>query len=97
MDTRGTVTFGPVPEGTRWSWEVELRGALKLLTPIMGASVGARSKPTAGGLKQVPRKAEHEYGVRMGGPRAPVFLRAQLCRVRRVTPNGGPPRMSPSR
>jgi len=45
MATKGTVTFEPVVEGTRmrWSWQVELRGAVKLMTPIM-ARIGRRQE-----------------------------------------------------
>ncbi len=37
MDIQGTLTFDPVPEGTqmRWSWELEARGILKLMTPVV--------------------------------------------------------------
>lgn len=37
MDIKGTLTFEPVPEGTRmrWSWELEPQGALKLMTPLI--------------------------------------------------------------
>jgi hypothetical protein len=37
MDIRGTLTFAPVPEGTlmRWDWEMEPRGALKMLKPLI--------------------------------------------------------------
>ncbi len=37
MEMIGTLTFEPVPEGThmRWSWNVEPRGLLKLLTPLV--------------------------------------------------------------
>jgi Polyketide cyclase / dehydrase and lipid transport len=35
--TAGSLTFDPVPEGTRmrWSWQVETPGALKLLAPLV--------------------------------------------------------------
>lgn len=37
MDIQGTLTFDPVPQGTRmrWSWELEPRGMLKLMTPVV--------------------------------------------------------------
>jgi carbon monoxide dehydrogenase subunit G len=55
MDTRGAVTFEPVPEGTRmrWSWEVEPRGALKLMTPIMARIGGRQEQANWEGLKRV--------------------------------------------
>lgn len=45
METQGALTFEPVPGGTRmrWSWEVRPRGALKVMTPFVGA-VGAASR-----------------------------------------------------
>jgi hypothetical protein len=35
MDIRGALTFDPAPAGTRmrWSWQVQPRGLLKLMTP----------------------------------------------------------------
>jgi len=37
MDIQGTLTFDPVPEGTRmrWSWNLQPRGLLKLATPLV--------------------------------------------------------------
>jgi len=45
MDIRGTLTFDPVPAGTRmrWSWDLEPRGLLKLATPVV-ARIGARQE-----------------------------------------------------
>lgn len=47
MDIRGTLTFDPVAEGTqmRWSWELEPRGMLKLMTPVV-AVIGRRQERT---------------------------------------------------
>jgi hypothetical protein len=38
MDTEGSLTFESVTAGTRmrWSWDVRPRGALKLITPLVG-------------------------------------------------------------
>ena len=55
MDTQGTVTFEPVPEGTRmrWSWQVAPRGVVRLMTPIM-APIGRRQEQANWeGLKRV--------------------------------------------
>jgi len=43
MDVHGTLTFDPVPEGTRmrWYWELAPRGPVRLLTPLI-ASMGRR-------------------------------------------------------
>jgi Polyketide cyclase / dehydrase and lipid transport len=38
METEGALTFESVAAGTRmrWSWDIRPRGALKLLTPLVG-------------------------------------------------------------
>jgi hypothetical protein len=45
MDIRGTLSFDPVPGGTRmrWSWELEPRGPLKLMTPL-ATLIGSRGE-----------------------------------------------------
>jgi uncharacterized protein YndB with AHSA1/START domain len=45
MDIQGTLTFDPVPAGTRmrWSWNLQPRGLLKLATPMV-ARIGARQE-----------------------------------------------------
>ncbi len=45
MDIQGTLTFDPVPQGTRmrWSWELEPQGMLKLMTPVV-ALIGRRQE-----------------------------------------------------
>ena len=47
MDIQGTLTFDPVPEGTRmrWSWSLKPRGMLKLMTPVI-ALIGRRQEQT---------------------------------------------------
>lgn len=47
MDIQGTLTFDPVPEGTRmrWFWDLEPRGMLKLMTPVV-ALIGRRQERT---------------------------------------------------
>ena len=37
MEIQGTLSFDPVPEGTRmrWSWELQPRGVLRLLAPLI--------------------------------------------------------------
>lgn len=55
MQVEGTLTFDPIPEGTRmrWSWEVEPRGVLKLMTPLV-ARMGCHQEETIWtGLKHV--------------------------------------------
>ena len=43
--TEGSLTFDPVSEGARirWSWEVETRGVLRLLCPLV-ARMGRRQE-----------------------------------------------------
>lgn len=45
METRGGLTFEPVPGGTRmrWSWEVQPRGIFKLMGPVV-AGMGRRQE-----------------------------------------------------
>jgi Polyketide cyclase / dehydrase and lipid transport len=55
MDIQGTLTFDPVPVGTRmrWSWQMRPRGLLKLLTLVM-AGIGRRQEEAIWtGLKRV--------------------------------------------
>ncbi|HET7271436.1 MAG TPA: nitroreductase/quinone reductase family protein, partial [Rubrobacter sp.] len=54
MEIQGALSFDPVPQGTRmrWSWELEPRGVLRLLTPLI-ARMGQRQEETIwAGLKQ---------------------------------------------
>jgi hypothetical protein len=54
IDIQGALTFDPVEEGTwmRWSWTLEPRGMLKLLTPVV-ALMGRRQERTIwAGLKR---------------------------------------------
>ena len=55
MRTDGTLTFDPVPDGTRmrWSWQVEIPGAMKLLAPLI-VRVGRRQEQRIwGSLKRL--------------------------------------------
>lgn len=55
MDIQYTLTFEPVPEGTRmrWSGDLEPRGTLKLLGPMV-AGMGRRQEQRIwGGLKHL--------------------------------------------
>jgi uncharacterized protein YndB with AHSA1/START domain len=47
MEIEGTLTFDPVPEGTRmrWSWDLAPRGTLRLATPVIGL-IGRRQERT---------------------------------------------------
>ena len=47
MDVHGTLTFEPVPEGTRmeWSWDLQPGGVLKPLGPLI-AYIGRRKERT---------------------------------------------------
>ena len=55
MDVHGTLTFDPVPDGTRmrWYWELTPRGLVRLLTPVI-ARMGRRQEEAIwAGLKRV--------------------------------------------
>jgi uncharacterized protein YndB with AHSA1/START domain len=43
VDVEGTLTFAQVEDGTRmrWSWEMRLRGAMRVLSPLLSA-IGPR-------------------------------------------------------
>ncbi len=45
MDLQGTMTFDPVPEGTRmrWAWDLKPRGMLKVMRPLV-AQMGRRGE-----------------------------------------------------
>ena len=45
MDLHGGMTFDPVAGGTRmrWSWDLEPRGGLRLMSPMI-TSMGRRSE-----------------------------------------------------
>ncbi|HET7518364.1 MAG TPA: SRPBCC family protein [Actinomycetes bacterium] len=45
MDIQGALTFDPVPGGTRmrWSWQLQPRGLLKLMSPLL-VRMGARQE-----------------------------------------------------
>jgi hypothetical protein len=48
MEVRRRLTFQPVPEGTRLSWDYALRptGALRLMSPVLGAIVSRQERAT---------------------------------------------------
>lgn len=60
MDIQGTLTFEPVPRGTRmcWSWETEPRGVFKLMKPMI-ARMGRRQEQAIWtGLKHLLERQE---------------------------------------
>jgi uncharacterized membrane protein len=74
MDIQGTLTFDPVPDGTRmrWSWELEPRGMLKLMTPVV-VLIGRRQERTIWtGLKRYLEAREAapaaDQAVKQGAP-----------------------------
>jgi hypothetical protein len=54
MDSARRLTFASVPEGTQmcWSWKLEPRGLLKLMTPVVAWIGGHQERATWTGLKQ---------------------------------------------
>lgn len=47
MEIGGALTFAPVPDGTlmRWTWDLQPRGFLKLMSPLI-ARMGRRNELT---------------------------------------------------
>lgn len=71
MDILGTLTFEPVPEGTRmrWSWDLKPRGVLKLMTPLI-SRLGRRQEQTIWtALKRYLEVRDGEAGVTADGRR----------------------------
>jgi len=60
MDIRGTLTFEPVPEGTRmgWHWELAPRGFLRLLTPLVARKGRRQEEAIWAGLKRCLEEQE---------------------------------------
>ena len=54
MEILGTLTFDPVPEGTRmrWSWELQPQGVLRLLTPLITLMGRRQEEAVWAGLKR---------------------------------------------
>ncbi len=55
METEGALTFDSVPGGTRmrWSWDVRPRGALRLMTPLVGVIGRRQEQGIWGNLKRL--------------------------------------------
>ncbi len=55
MDTQGGLTFDPVPEGTRmrWSWELQARGVLRLMGPMVARMGRNQEQRIWTGLKRL--------------------------------------------
>lgn len=69
MDTRGALTFDPVPEGTRmrWSWDVEPRGMFRAMGPLV-ARMGRRQEQRIwAGLKHLLEGQGTDAGTIAGG------------------------------
>jgi len=60
MDVQGTLTFDPVPKGTRmrWQWELAPRGFVRLLTPLVGPMGRRQEEAIWAGLKRVLEEQE---------------------------------------
>jgi uncharacterized protein YndB with AHSA1/START domain len=59
--TAGSLTFDPVPEGTRmrWSWQVETPGAMKLLAPFVARMGRRQERRVWGCLKRLLEEHPH--------------------------------------
>lgn len=80
MDIRGILTFDPVPEGTRmrWAWDLEPRGMLKLLTPLV-AVIGRRQEKTIwSGLKHYLEAHGTVLATDTGIGRGPATMSAEV-------------------
>ena len=55
MDVHGSLTFDPMPGGTRmrWSWEIQLRGAFRLMGPLAMIIGRRQERAIWAGLKRV--------------------------------------------
>jgi len=55
METKGSLTFESVTAGTRmrWSWDVRPRGALNLMTPVVGLLGRRQERPISSELKRM--------------------------------------------
>ena len=55
MDLKGTLTFDPAPEGTRmrWSWDLEPRGILRLMSPFVALLGRRQERAIWTGLKRI--------------------------------------------
>jgi carbon monoxide dehydrogenase subunit G len=87
MEIHGGLAFDPVPRGTRvrWEWNVEARGLLKLMSPVV-AWIGRRQERTVwANLKRLleAREASTSAG---GGSLAPVDSADPLPRAPRRPP-----------
>jgi hypothetical protein len=53
--TEGSLSFDPVPEGTRmrWSWQVETPGAMRLLVPLVARMGRRQERRVWGSLKRL--------------------------------------------
>ena len=55
MELQGGLTFDPVPDGTRmrWSWELQPRGILKLMSPLVARMGRSQEQRIWTGLKRL--------------------------------------------
>ena len=53
-DMDGTLTFEPVPAGTRmrWTWDVRPKGAFRLLAPVIGRLGSRQERAIWSGMKR---------------------------------------------
>jgi uncharacterized protein YndB with AHSA1/START domain len=59
--TVGSLTFDPVPEGTRmrWSWRVETPGAMRLLAPLVARMGRRQERRVWSSLKRLLEEQPH--------------------------------------
>jgi pimeloyl-ACP methyl ester carboxylesterase len=88
MQTEGELTFEPEGKGTRmrWSWDVQVRGPLRLADPLV-ARVGDRQEHRVwGNLKALLEDEEPDAAGHPGARRSVRRARASAARSRGRTP-----------
>lgn len=60
MTTDGSLSFTPVAGGTlmRWSWDVRLRGLLRLMSPLVGRLGRRQEREIWGNLKRLLERSD---------------------------------------
>ena len=66
IEIEGSLSFDPVPEGTRmrWSWTLEPRGVLKLMSPLVARMGTQPGGDDLGQPQATPRRAGHSSAER---------------------------------
>src|SRR5215212_1764147 len=84
MEIRGVLSFEPVPQGTRmrWSWELQPRGVIRLLRPLIARMGQRQEKKIWASLKQFLEAQEESLPHRPGEAAAGLALKRTIGGVR---------------